>query len=1081
MIMNRVIFRGLKIISLNVNSIITNSRRANLLGFLVRHKPDIVLLCETKLNKYHNLSFAEYSLYRNDRVNATQGGGTAILVKRGIAFRKVEHFDIQSFSCLETTVISLDLGNHKFLKVISAYATENSIRNFSDEFTRLFQILRLNDLDNYYILAGDFNAKHTSWLNSYNNTRGNFIRRFIDDNQFDFKFKFYSSVTPSFPRGNSYLDVGFIDVRLEVETITSRTNTIPVLPYDSDHSAILMNVCLPNDSVFSLLTEEGPYRYNFNKTDWSRFKRIAAAECRQQFQNSTIPNNRNLSNLEIDAYIDKLNLVISNSIESSVPKFKNKNSMECYLTPMIRRLLKYKSFLISRVNYFYRNFNYVNNAELIRLKALLRNVKELLKQQFRNSINDFWKKKLLAIQKRNSKSMFPQINRIFRPKGKVSIPALKVPDSDVGRVLLESAGIDTSEIFRSNNEFVVNNNVKKLSIIGSHFEKVHSAIVDNSANTYAIREEILCFQERNLELNTILQFSDNIKSDSFDNQQADNYFVTFQNLLEIFRKLSNKKSSGLDNIPNIALKHLPQTVIRHYCVLYNNLLNNLYFPDCWKIARVFPIKKKGKDASVPTNYRPISLLSNVGKIFEILISKAILHICELKRLIPENQFGFRRHHSTVHAITKLVSDVNWNLVGKQSTGGCLVDLEKAFDTVWTDGLITKLIRYEFPDYLIKIISNMIRQRKFVVTDGADTTAGTFCIENGLQQGTVNSPILFSVFLSDFLKDREGTVAFADDIILYSHGSRVAAIQSNLQQKFNQLQKFCADWKLKINFSKCEVILFRTVLSQANRDLRKNWKNLSIFSHVSNGNVQLRSSTGVRYLGVWLDHFLYFNEHIKVQLDKARAAFMSLKRLFYSTHLTSDVKLICYLTLIRPILTYGCPIWYNISSSYMEKLRVFERKCLRACLGKYRSVESEFLHLISNKIIYDNAGILRIDNYIIKLIRNHFARSADVTENNLVSGPALYYNPLFFKRSLETGHVPPEAFKYLDSLGYIQDRQNVPVFYHAYRRATNKTVVYEPRLNSSVPDAIWRYNMALSTRDCEVQIVSDRFFWLDGGV
>lgn len=346
---------------------------------------------------------------------------------------------------------------------------------------------------------------------------------------------------------------------------------------------------------------------------------------------------------------------------------------------------------------------------------------------------------------------------------------------------------------------------------------------------------------------------------------------------------------------------------------------------------------------------------------------------------------------------------------------------------------------------------------------------------------MNSPILFSIFLSDFLKDREGTIAFADDIILYSHGSKVRLIQNTLQKKFNQLQKYCFDWKLKINLGKCEVILFRTALSQANRDLRQNWKNLRIFGGVSTGNVQLKISTGVRYLGVHLDRFLYFNDHVKIQLVKARSAFMNLKRLFYSAHITSDVKLICYWTLIRPILSYGCPIWFNISPSYMERIRVFERKCLRTCLGKYRSAESEFLHLISNRNIYDDARSLRVDNFIIKLIRNHFARSAEVIENNLVSGPALYCNPLFFKRSLAVGHVPPEAFMYLDRLGYIQDELNVPVFYHAYRRATDKKMIYEPRLNSSASNAIWRHSMAIPERDSEVQINPHKYFWLDWNV
>jgi len=98
---------------------------------------------------------------------------------------------------------------------------------------------------------------------------------------------------------------------------------------------------------------------------------------------------------------------------------------------------------------------------------------------------------------------------------------------------------------------------------------------------------------------------------------------------------------------------------------------------------------------------------------------------------------------------------------------------------------------------------------------------------------------------------------------------------------------------------------------------------------------------VKYLGVSLDDRMIFKKHVRIQLEKARTAFWKLKRLFYSKHLKKRIKIICYQALIRPIITYGCPIWYNISASLMEKVRVFERQCLRACLSTYRSASSNY--------------------------------------------------------------------------------------------------------------------------------------------
>ncbi|CAD6222104.1 GSCOCG00012995001-RA-CDS, partial [Cotesia congregata] len=112
-------------------------------------------------------------------------------------------------------------------------------------------------------------------------------------------------------------------------------------------------------------------------------------------------------------------------------------------------------------------------------------------------------------------------------------------------------------------------------------------------------------------------------------------------------------------------------------------------------------------------------------------------------------------------------------------------------------------------------------------------------------------------------------------------------------------------------------------------------------------------------------------HPDIQLAKAKAAFKANNRIFYNKNLSRKTKIICYLLLVRPILTYAAPIWWNTSAAVIENYRVFERKCLRACIGAYRSAESNFKKFISNSVIYSIANIPRIDNHIIRLIRDYF--------------------------------------------------------------------------------------------------------------
>ena len=297
----------------------------------------------------------------------------------------------------------------------------------------------------------------------------------------------------------------------------------------------------------------------------------------------------------------------------------------------------------------------------------------------------------------------------------------------------------------------------------------------------------------------------------------------------------------------------------------------------------------------------------------------------------------------------------------------------------------------------------------------------------MQQGTVNSPILFNIFNSNILNLFElyknpykKAIAFADDLTIYTIGKKPSIINKDLQETYNKIQGYCNSWKLKINSNKCETILFRLRLSEANEDTKRHWKRFVVKDIDRNHqHVNIEHKTSVKYLGINIDHFLKYTNHIKIQLHKAKSAFFMLKRLFYNRYLHDRLKIVAYMALIRPIITYGCPIWFNVSASTMEKIRVFERKCLRACLSQYRSAETNYFYYISNKKIYNKAKVPRIDNFILKIIRNHFASTRSVMTNGLIQR-LTYPSPLYVVKTLTSGHIPPEAFLYLDEKGFIQN-------------------------------------------------------------
>ena len=147
--------KRIRIAAINVNSLIANHRRLELIQFAETYKHDFIFLSETKLNNKHVISFKDYSIVRRDRPNAIQGGGTAILIKRGIPFEVVDLPSSDNNEILEHTTIKINMSNNKLLYLTSVYAKNDNRSLFKNEINELFRNLKLDDNKNYYIVAGE--------------------------------------------------------------------------------------------------------------------------------------------------------------------------------------------------------------------------------------------------------------------------------------------------------------------------------------------------------------------------------------------------------------------------------------------------------------------------------------------------------------------------------------------------------------------------------------------------------------------------------------------------------------------------------------------------------------------------------------------------------------------------------------------------------------------------------------------------------------------------------------------------------------------------------------------------------------
>lgn len=429
------------------------------------------------------------------------------------------------------------------------------------------------------------------------------------------------------------------------------------------------------------------------------------------------------------------------------------------------------------------------------------------------------------------------------------------------------------------------------------------------------------------------------------------------------RKLKRRKAPGYDNLTNILLKHLPQKAIVLLTKIFNNCLKFYYFPNAWKQAKVITIKKPGKDDSIPQNYRPISLLPALGKLFESVIASRLLKVIHNK-LIPE-QFGFRQCHSTVQQLTRVAEHVTHKLNLGQSTGMILLDIEKAFDSVWHNGLLHKLIKMEVPMQLVKLIQSYLSDRTFFVKIDKDASK-PYHIPAGVPQGSILGPHLFLVYINDIIKQPHTLLAsFADDTACFTSSDDIDSIITRLQWSFDTLTNFFTTWKLKLNVNKTEAILFSRLRSLPCRKIKVG------------DNETIPWSKSVKYLGTILDDKLNWSLNSTELHMKGIKALNALSPIMNRrSNLSSKTKLRIYSTLVRPCITYAAPCWSSTRDFNYNKLQTVQNKALKIAYNTKFRTNLKKLH---NKINFP-----LIKDYIFKLSKKFYLYKNPNHSNKLIS-------------------------------------------------------------------------------------------------
>ena len=405
-------------------------------------------------------------------------------------------------------------------------------------------------------------------------------------------------------------------------------------------------------------------------------------------------------------------------------------------------------------------------------------------------------------------------------------------------------------------------------------------------------------------------------------------------ILALIRALNVNKAHGHDDVSIRMIKICDDSIVKPLIKVFQASLNSHRFPKTWKKANVVPVFKKG-DKSVVKNYRPVSLLPIFGKIYEKCIYDTLYNYFDGNNLFSSCQSGFRKGDSCISQLLSITHDIfkGFDATPSLDTRGVFLDISKAFDRVWHEGLIFKLKSYGISGSLLKLMQDFLsgRFQRVVlngkVSDWAEVLAG-------VPQGSILGPLLFLIFINDLPVGLLSEVkVFADDTSLFSLTHNQLRTAAELNSDLLRVSEWAYQWKMSFNPDPSK---------QAVEVYFSKKQNHPISPFLSFNNTAIAVQSSQKHLGLILDSKLVFDQHLNEKILKANQGIGLLNRL--RKYLPRDSLLTIYKAFIRPHLDYGDIIYdYPGNATFAQKLESVQYNACLAITGCFRGSSREKLY------------------------------------------------------------------------------------------------------------------------------------------
>ena len=500
-------------------------------------------------------------------------------------------------------------------------------------------------------------------------------------------------------------------------------------------------------------------------------------------------------------------------------------------------------------------------------RTKLRNTRNVLKNEIRKTKSQFMKK---LLNNKDNKEVWKVINKILHPNPK----NIQVNPDELNTFFNKSATRTTGK--HATPDVITNQLIESLSDMPNSFHLLHA---------------------------------------------------TFDTVLKALKSLRSDCSTGHDQIPAKYVKEISAYLASPLTHIINTCISTSSFPDQWKISRVCPIPKISNPASL-ADYRPISILPILSKVFEKVILNQMIEHIEKNSIYHPQQSGFRKGHSTTTTLLKLKDEIVTSMKEGEITLAVFADFSKAFDTVDYPTLIIQLHQLGFSKTFIILLHDYLHNRQQFVQVN-DNISKLLRVEFGVPQGSILGPILFNLYVTLLSQNGPSSyLQYADDTTLLRNTkpSNLEASSKSMQEEMTRLETWSGDKNLCLNSKKTKIILFSTPQLARIHDLENRAIDIQ-----SNGQ-QIDRVEEFKVLGVHFHKHLTWRGHINKVLKSCMATLRSLKQFKRSASFGLRKSLVQALVLSK--IDYCNVIFADAPNFAMKRLQKIERSAASFVFNRY---------------------------------------------------------------------------------------------------------------------------------------------------